>query len=165
LIVNTSSGIDGIAISETEVAGSAVIDAGSGNDSIEELRDEVTGAFGGVFLSDLQVSRVLTIVLGTGDDTLDVDDVVVRGTAVVDAGSGNDIVDIAGSTVKGLFLAVMGSGTDELAIFNSVAKRIGLNGGSGADTLETDFDRDDKKILYVLSFESKTFGDDDEDEL
>jgi hypothetical protein len=157
LIVNTGSGIDAISVGTTTVHGVATLDAGSGDDNLNETTEDSSAAAAGVTLSEFVVDRLLTVRLGTGDDSISTagGGVVVHGNALLDAGRGDDVADVTNAVVDGLFTALMGSDDDMLDITDSSAARVGLNGGAGFDGLITNFDEDDVPPgSYVVLFEA-----------
>jgi hypothetical protein len=166
LVVNTGADADAISINEitsgrlggvVEVRGSAVLDAGTGNDnnSIDTLDASFQSA--GVSIFDLDVGLSLIVRLGSGNDSFEADFVSVGLTALLDAGAGNDTAVISNAAVDLLFTALMGSGNDLLEITSSTAPKIGLHGGPGTDEFVSDIDPDNPppgvQILFFLSFE------------
>jgi len=71
------------------VTGSVVINLGSGRDFIV-LGDNTTDSNAQI----LAISINLTVILGSGNDTVGLENLVVTGVTTIDAGAGHDLVDL-----------------------------------------------------------------------
>lgn len=125
LAVFTRDGNDGLFIQDVIVGkdgvGTAFIQTGDGNDSVEIQHMIVAGTF--------------TLRTGLGNDVINVSKEANFGNFTISADGGNDLATIDHVAVKGTLTVDMGSGNDSLSIENVIAFSINLKGGSGNDRL------------------------------
>jgi hypothetical protein len=120
---NDSLAVNTLAVSDPSDASFSTIDGGSGNDSLQVFS-----------FSD----QNLEVTLGSGNDTLQMGDAQLLGSAsrrlVVDAGTQNDNVSLT-DVHTGPLTVTMGAGDDSLTIQESSANTATLDGGKGSDAL------------------------------
>jgi hypothetical protein len=96
LVIETGDGTDLIGVLFYCVGEDVVINAGAGDDSSCYYgegfgENSANGSSeGGVYLDEIDIGRHLTVLLGDGADSLELDDVCVEGNATIDAGPGDD---------------------------------------------------------------------------
>jgi len=116
---------EGIVQALMEVHHNLLLDAGSGNDSVE--------------VGNLTVSNDLFAFLGAGNDSLSIQGANVSHNALIDAGAGNDTVSIGNSQINNNTTIIMGAGDDTLNIFGSGGNgKLLAIGGPGQDTFNND---------------------------
>jgi len=111
----------------TEVTGLLLIDAGSGNDTVNVNGDVA-------FNPEI---RNLTIVTLAGNDIVSLSNLTLSGNATIDLGTGNDSLTMDTVAASGFIHAFLGSGDDDVTITNTTAagsSRARFFGGLGADT-------------------------------
>jgi hypothetical protein len=155
--INSGAGADALNLMTTEFAAAFTCNSGTENDYLEfagcafgARTTVLTGAGDDTFYlrSDSRVHGPLTIRASTGNDEIDIFDVLIAGRFLADTGDGNDLVSIArvgASEVTFDRAAVVrtGAGDDTLAIGTLVVTEFAhfrgpavFDGGPGADALD-----------------------------
>jgi hypothetical protein len=78
----------------------------------------------------------LQVLLGTGNDVVEMFDLVLDGGISVDGGAGNDDAVIARSSIVGQSAVIMGLGTDQFSLQGSNIGSLQSDGGSGVDAID-----------------------------
>jgi hypothetical protein len=129
-LIDAGPGDDGLTIqSRSAFANGLNINMGDGNDGVQLLG---LPAANGKPAVPVAIQGVLNLNLGGGNDKANLS-IVNVGTANIDAGAGDDAVNIGGVHAVDTIYAVLGAGADKLTVGGSAAKHAKFYGGDGTD--------------------------------
>jgi hypothetical protein len=137
VLIRTGAGNDEVSIDDSGIGGRLAIGTDGDNDSValgSEAAPAPTpaGARGGELEGALRVRKGIHIDLGSGNDTLTLDQVATSIGVGVNAGAGDDAVsaNVATGTV---FAVLGGDGTDTISLADLRARHLGVHAGAGDD--------------------------------
>jgi hypothetical protein len=158
LDIRTGVGNDYIAVGNSKIGNDDLdnlnIYAGAGSDTLYLTNVDVKGNLA-VLTSDSHSTSAdadqvnlqtvtthagLSVLMGSGKDTLNATDVTSSTSILFDTGAGNDTVSLNSVRATDDFFARMGDGDDTLKVTYLRANRLTLDGGAGKDSLTTGID-------------------------
>lgn len=103
-----------------------------------DLSDTLAGLLRGIdlsFIGDTSIVGVANILTQTGDDLIEVNDVVFLTNALLHTGIGHDVVNLTSVDVIGNLSVLLGGGADTLRLIDVAAAVALLDGGTGNDSI------------------------------
>lgn len=132
LLVETGNGEDWVSLNSGELGFSPLvirrnltINTGGDDDQVE-----IEGGLLGLY-----VGGILDVRTGAGDDELLLYNVSVGKTAIIEMDAGNDAAIVDSLDVRNDLTISLSAGNDVLSVRNLSAKRYGVRGGTGNDTI------------------------------
>lgn len=166
-IINTGSGDDTVAFRDSEINGNLFVNTGSGNDVLSITGSTVGGKLkavtsrgnDAVVVEDSQFSTIV-VSTGIGNDELVADASSVSGVFKARMGTGTDVVSMQNMDIEGHSILTLGSGNDVvISQGNDIKGSSVVVGGLGTDQVEFASDNSIDKRNVVVSSESDLVED------